>query len=147
MDWLIDTSVLVRTIHAGNPHRTLAIDAVAELRGRGERLCVVPQNLIEFWAVATRPAAANGLGLSVEDAEMELVRIHMLFILKPEDETIFLNWEKLVTTHKVSGKPTHDARIVAAMQTHGIENLLTFNPPDFKRYLDIINVASPHDIQ
>ncbi len=147
MDWLIDTSILVRTIHAGNPHRTLTVDAVASLRRRGDRLFVVPQNIIEFWAVATRPAEANGLGLSVEDAQTELLRINLLFILKPEDETIFRNWEKLAATYKVSGKTSHDARIVAAMQTHGIENLLTFNTPDFKRYSDIINVSSPHDIR
>lgn len=147
MDWLIDTSILVRTIHAGNPHQTLAIDAVSLLRGRGERLCVVPQNIVEFWAVATRPSDANGLSLSIEDAEAELIRIHMLFILKPEDETIFQNWEKLAAAYRVSGKNSHDARLVAAMQTHGIENLLTFNTPDFNRYSDIINVASPHGIQ
>jgi len=67
--------------------------------------------------------------------------------LKPEDETIFQNWEELVKSYKVSGKPSHDARIVAAMQTHGIENLLTLNTPDFKRYSAIINLASPHEFQ
>ena len=146
MDWLIDTSILVRTIHAGDPNRTSAIDAIALLRGRGERLCVVPQSIVEFWAVATRPASANGLEFSTEEAEKELAQIRLHFILKPEDETIFENWESLVSIYKVSGKTSHDARIVAAMQTHSIENLLTFNTPDFKRYSNIINVASPHDI-
>lgn len=36
--------------------------------------------------------------------------------------------------HGVSGKNTHDARIVAAMNVHGVVNLLTFNRDDFKRY-------------
>lgn len=147
MDWLIDTSILVRTIHAGDPHQAVAVDAVARLRRRGEKLCVVPQNLIEFWAASTRPASANGLGLSCDDAESELMRIRMFFILMLEDQTIFQHWQRLVSTYKVSGKTTHDARLVAAMQTHGIGNLLTFNTADFKRYSDIITVASPHDIQ
>ena len=146
MDWLIDTSVITRTIHTGNPFQQTAIDALARLRTRGETLCVVPQNLIEFWAVATRPIASNGLGLSIEDAEIEMAKIKLHFILKTEDETIFENWEKLAKVFYVSGKTTHDARIVAAMQTHNIENLLTFNVADFKRYSSVINVFAPQNI-
>jgi predicted nucleic acid-binding protein len=146
MDWLADTSIITRTIHSGNPLQQTAIDTLALLRKRGETLCTLPQNLIEFWAVATRPIASNGLGLTIEDAENEIAKIKFHFILKSEDETIFENWENLVKTYRVSGKTTHDARIVAAMQTHKIENLLTFNVADFKRYSNVINVFAPQDI-
>lgn len=146
MDWLTDTSIIARTIHVGNPLQQKAIDALAQLRRGGETLCVIPQNLIEFWAVATRPISSNGLGISVEDTENEIAKIKFHFILKPDDEAIFENWENLVKTYRVSGKTTHDARIVAAMQTHKIENLLTFNVADFKRYAGIINVFAPQDV-
>lgn len=146
MDCLTDTSIITRTIHTGNPSQQTVIDALAKLRTRGETMCVVPQNLIEFWAVATRPIASNGLGLSVEDAENEIAKVKLHFVLKTENETIFENWEKLVKDFSVSGKTTHDARIVAAMQTHQIENLLTFNVADFKRYSSIINVFAPQDV-
>lgn len=146
MDWLIDTSIITRTIHTGNPTQQTALDALTQIRKRGENLCIIPQNLIEFWAVATRPVLSNGLGLSIEEAENEITKIKFYFILKPENETIFGNWEKLVKNYRVSGKTTHDARIVAAMQAHKIENLLTFNIADFKRYADIINVYAPQDI-
>src|SRR5438128_1892676 len=59
-----DTSVLIGTIHAGDPRQAIALNALAILIERGEDLFVVPQNLVEFWAVATRPFTANGLGLS-----------------------------------------------------------------------------------
>lgn len=146
MNWLTDTSTLTRTIHVDNPLQKTAIDSLAKLRTQGETLCIVPQNLLEFWAVATRPLPANGLGLSIEDAENEIAQIKLHFVLKTEDETIFENWEKLAKDYRVSGKTTHDARIVAAMQTHKIENLLTFNVSDFKRYADIINVFTLQDI-
>lgn len=133
MSYLVDTSILVRTVHAENPLRLPAIESLARLRSRGEKLYVFPQNLIEFWAVATRPNLANGLGLTVDETEAQIVRIKLHFILKPENETIFDNWENLVKTHRVTGKPTHDARIVAMMQTHEITRLLTFNVDDFKR--------------
>ncbi len=146
MSYLTDTSILIRTIHVGNPLQQIAVDALAKLRTQGETLYVVPQNLIEFWAVATRPLSANGLGLSIEESENEIAQIKLHFILKPEDETIFEIWENLVKTYRVSGKTTHDARLVAAMQTHGISNLLTFNVADFQRYLPLISVKSPQDV-
>jgi len=34
----------------------------------------------------------------------------------------------------VSGKKTHDARLVAAMTIQGIAHILTFNSADFARY-------------
>lgn len=36
--------------------------------------------------------------------------------------------------HQVSGKPTHDARLVAAMQVHGVTAILTFDRAGFSRY-------------
>src|SRR5579871_2530106 len=39
-------------------------DAARRLVSSGATLVLVPQVLIEYWAVATRPAASNGLGLA-----------------------------------------------------------------------------------
>ena len=123
----------------------IALDAIAGLDARQEIICIVPQTLVEFWAVATRPVAANGLGYPIEETRAEIGRLQVLFLRKGEDETIFDNWEELVSRYEVIGKTTHDARLVAAMQTHGIENLLTFNAADFKRYSGLINVSIPQD--
>lgn len=51
-----------------------------------------------------------------------------------------------VTKHKVSGKPTHDARTAAVMLVHKIENILTLNPSDFKRFTEI-KAVRPHDVK
>jgi predicted nucleic acid-binding protein len=147
MTRLIDTSILVRTLDTGNPQQNLALDALARLRTQDETLCVFAQNLIEFWAVATRPMANNGLGLSVEEARLQLDQIKLHFVLKADDETLFENWERLVEAHGVRGKAAHDARIVADMQTHKIAEILTFNIEDFRRYSDIIRAVAPQDIQ
>ncbi len=47
--------------------------------------------------------------------------------------------------HSVSGVQVHDAKIVASMKAHDIENLLTFNAKDFKRYPDI-KTFEPKDV-
>lgn len=76
---------------------------------------------------------------------MQLERLQKLFRVLPENREIFENWQELVIKHKVSGKVTHDARIVAAMVTHKIENVLTLNPKDFKRFTEI-TAYKPQDI-
>src|SRR5438309_6741248 len=52
---LLDTNLLTRITRSSDPQSGVARAAIQALFGRGERLIVVPQNLYEFWAVATRP--------------------------------------------------------------------------------------------
>ena len=140
MATLIDTNVLLRLLQPHHPQCPSAERAVGTLRGQDETLHITPQNLIEFWAVATRPASENGLGMTVEMAAGELAAFQQLFSLLPETALIFQEWERLVTTHQVSGKNTHDAHLVAAMNVHGITRILTFNGQDFTRYSNILAV-------
>src|SRR5947209_20563162 len=70
---VLDTNLLTRMTRSHDPQSGVARAAVQTLRGRGERLIIVPQNLYEFWAVATRPAGpppagANGLGMTPAQA-------------------------------------------------------------------------------
>jgi hypothetical protein len=97
-------------------------------------LCVVPQNIYEFWAVATGPVAANGLGLSVPECQVEVGRIKRLFVLLPDMSTLLADWEALVGTYACHGRGSYDARLVAALKTYGMTRLLTFNGPDFARF-------------
>ena len=53
---LLDTNLLTRFTRSRDPQSGVARAAVQTLLRRGERLIVVPQNLYEFWAVATRPS-------------------------------------------------------------------------------------------
>ena len=120
--------------------------ALEALRVQGEELCVLAQNLYEFWAIATRPRASNGLGLAIIEAQSEIARIKSLFRLLTDTPAIYQEWEQLVTEHSVAGKNTHDARIVAAMKVHGLSHLLTFNRADFKRFQEIITVVEPKEV-
>lgn len=113
---------------------------------RNEALNVAVQNLVEFWAVATRPVGReNGLGLTIEAAMTELRIIKDLFPLLPEPGGLYEEWERLVTTHRVAGKNTHDAHLVATMKLNGITTILTFNVQDFKRF-DGIEAMHPETV-
>src|ERR1700734_2589469 len=110
MAFLIDTNILLRTTQPHHPHCAPAERAVAALRGRHEVLHVAAQNLIEFWAAATRPEGENGLGMSIEAVTRELSAIKHLFSVLPEIP-VFSEWEQLVRTYAVFGQRTHDARL------------------------------------
>ena len=65
MSTLLDTNILTCLSLQMHPHHVAAKSAITVLRNQGETLHVVPQNLYEFWAVATRPViASNGFRLA-----------------------------------------------------------------------------------
>jgi hypothetical protein len=51
---LLDTNLLTRMTRSHEPQAGVARAAIQTLLGRGELLVLVPQNLYEFWVVATR---------------------------------------------------------------------------------------------
>jgi len=142
---LIDTNVLARLIALRDPLSPAALAAIDRLQEDGEGLIVAPQNLIEFWAVATRPIDANGLGLSVAKVVEEVTRFERMFRLAEEPPGLFQCWRRLAETHAVKGKQVHDTRLVALMIESRVDHILTFNVDDFRRYTGITAV-SPHSL-
>lgn len=145
MSFLLDTNILTRAAQPGHAMHQVALDSVAELRRQQESLHIAPQNIYEFWVVATRPVAQNGIGLTPSEADAELSRFVAWFSLLGDDPRILPLWRQLVVQHQVIGKSGHDARLVATMFAYGIDRLLTFNKADFARYQQI-TVFSPRDI-
>lgn len=143
---LVDTNVLLRMALILGPGKTAAHDAVDKLDARGVELCVAPQNLVEFWAVATRPEEANGLGCSVvSEATHELRRLKSLFRILEDGPAVLEAWEALVKHHQIAGKEVHDARLVAIMQVHGLHQLLSFDRR-FDRF-PAVDVTHPADVR
>ena len=141
MRWLVDTNILVRSVQVSHPTYDEVARAVSSLLTRQDELCVIAQNLIEFWSVATRPIANNGLELTIAQAAQELIKLKQSFYILPDTVDILSQWENLVVKHEVSGRQVYDARLVAAMSVHNLTHLLTFNIFDFKRFTDIIAVS------
>jgi predicted nucleic acid-binding protein len=145
VSFAVDTNVLLRSIDDGHPTQRTAKNALLLVRDKGETASIFPQNLIEFWTVATRPTANNGLGWSVDRAKQELASLKKLFVVRTISDATLNEWEGLVLRYGVIGKQAHDAHLVAAMLVHGISHLLTFNDADFKRFNEI-TVVNPQDI-
>ena len=140
MSYLVDTNILLRLVQKNSPMHFDTQRAILMLKRQGELLYIIPQNLIEFWAVATRPINSNGLGLSTDQAVEETDKLKKIFILHLDTPAIFGEWESLIVKYQVMGKQVHDTRLVAAMITHQITHLLTFNIDDFKPFSAIVVV-------
>lgn len=145
---LLDTNLLGRMTDSRDPQCATARHAVHALLGEGEQLVMVPQNLYEFWAIATRtpgasPAGQNGLGMTIEQASQWLGFFQRRFTLLPDRDDLPSRWHDLVRTLGIRGLRSHDARLAAAMQCYGIASLLTFNVADFHGLpVTVINPAS-----
>ena len=77
------------------------------------------------------------------EAAVELGRIKGMFLFLPETPAIYPACEALVLEHAVSGKPSHDARLVAAMQVPGLTAVLTFDTTGRARFpgIEVIHPA------
>lgn len=143
--YLLDTNVVMRFCNPPDVQHQLATDAISHLLMRSDECLLAPQIIVEFWVVATRPTQVNGLGWAVEQTRRTIDQLLDRFPLLEESSQIFQNWLNLVTTNRVMGKRTHDARIIAAMLANEVTHLLTFNPSDFAGVSSII-VTHPQNL-
>lgn len=137
---LVDSNVLIFSIQQGHPWHEDSIKAMEFFLSAEETVCVFLQNIAEFWNVCTRPVDKNGLGLQVEETERRLAGLDSILTLLQDTPAVYPEWRKLLVQHDVKGTQVHDARLVAGMNIHGIDRVLTYNPADFKRYAGITAV-------
>ena len=96
MDVLVDTNILVRRINRQDPRYREARAVLKALDERGDRACIVPQNIVEFWSVCTRPVERNGFGLDPTIADHVTARIESGFHMLPETHEVYSVWRNLV---------------------------------------------------
>ncbi len=100
MSVFVDTNVLLRAADPGDAKHETATKTIGELIEAGETLCITPQIAAECWNVATRPAASNGLGMSIEEVRDEISRLEGFFSVLPESVEVYSEWKRLVAMHR-----------------------------------------------
>lgn len=130
---ILDTNIILRIADRTAPEHELSYSIVKRLAIEGYELCIIPQVLIEFWVVATRPVNSNGFGWDASYTMTELEKLQSLFLLLPDNESIFIHWKNLVLSG-VYGKRAHDARIAAAAVAHNADAIATLNVQDFTSF-------------
>ncbi|WP_310821319.1 type II toxin-antitoxin system VapC family toxin [Stratiformator vulcanicus] len=145
MNILLDTNTIARIAEEDSPRHEVVKRAIDRLRSDGETLLLVPQAIYEFWVVATRTKAVNGLGMTTAATAAFVEQFRATFTILPDDDAILDQWLDLVRDHGITGVNAHDARLVAAMRCHGITEILTFNDKDFRRY-ENVTVIKPDGV-
>ena len=131
---MLDTNILLA---ASDENRAEHRDALAVLNDwAGERtdLCTSGQVLREYLTVATRPAAKNGLGLTLSDALVNVRAIRERTTLLAEDARVADRLLGLLADVECLGKQVHDANLVATMMVHDVGAVVTMNLEDFARF-------------
>lgn len=146
MSTLVDTNVLLRQFEPAHDHHRAAVAATLRLIEGGETLHIAAQSIAEFWVVATRPPAQNGLGLDIASAASAVAEIERTFELLLSDEAVvYQHWKRLIVEQWVTGRRVFDARPVAVMLAHGIGRVLTFNGADFASF-DVV-ILEPQSVR
>jgi hypothetical protein len=78
---LVDSNVLLRSVQPAHPQFSVASAAIDDLLRRNIDLCVARQNRVEFWVVATRPLANNGLEMNPVMVAGEIRKLRKVFRL------------------------------------------------------------------
>ena len=139
---VLDTGILVRLLHRADPEHTTIREALRRLAAGRHTFACTRQNIVEFWNVCTRPAAARGgFDLSIEETTRRVRLLERLVEVLNEPDSSYRHWKALVIQHAVRGRQAHDARIVAVMKAYRIKRLVTLNGADFSRYGEIVAVS------
>ncbi len=144
MAYLFDSNTLLRLADHNSPERPTVVNAIRSLR-QNHPLVYTPQVLSEFWNVCTRPSTSrSGLQLSIAQTERKAKIIEKYFKLIPDTILTYSEWRKLVLDLGIKGVQVHDAKLVASMIVHNVQNLVTYNVRDFRRF-GMINAIHPSD--
>src|ERR1035437_8021212 len=116
---LLDTNILVYLASPASPRHAVCQRAIETLIQRGGRPVFSPQVVYEFWSIATRPAAANGLGWPVADVRRAIDGFRREFHVLHDSPQVLDLWLDIVVAHNLKGKRIHDAHLLATMKANG----------------------------
>lgn len=134
----VDTNVLIDATNVARPRHRSAL-AVLE---HHPTLVMSAQIAREYLVACTRPATANGLGLRTEGALNNLAQMRAAVALLPEEKPVLPTLLELLRARPCEGKVVHDASVVASLQVHGVEELITSNPEDFERFSGWVRLST-----
>ncbi|MGN6367435.1 MAG: type II toxin-antitoxin system VapC family toxin [Phycisphaerae bacterium] len=141
---LLDTNILVRLADRNDPQYQTTHGAIRGCFARKRELIVSHQSLHEFWAVTTRPASKNGLGMQTTAADRYINRFIRLFNLVDDPPGLFSQWRDLVNRLNVQGLQSYDARLAAFAIATKCRGIMTYNLADFAQFpIPVVDPNNP----
>ena len=141
---LLDTNILVYAVDADAPlhascHRVVSGAMAGEPGG-----VMVPQVLMEFYAVVTSPRRVRS-PLSAADAAAQVMDWRRTLPIRYPTAGCLQEWALLVEQLQPTGQEVHDLFLAAQMRAHGISDICTVNADDFAG-IEGITVVHPERV-
>jgi predicted nucleic acid-binding protein len=137
---MLDSCVLLAATDENRKDHQGALTVLQAWPARGATLYLSGQVLREYLSAATRPMAANGLGLSLADALDNVRAFRDRATLLTEGRVSTDRLQALLREVACAGKVIHDANVIATMLTHGIGTVVTSNLADFARFKPYVSL-------
>lgn len=148
MEIMLDTNILGRLADPTDPKWNDTKSVTELLRDQGNDLSFTPQIKREFLDISERPKGSgpgkNGLGLTNQQSRQCIMLFKSLFTYRADTPGIDIRFDVLHDRFG-GGRTVHDLNIVASMQAHGINTILTYNERDFAPMRDagLIIILTP----
>ena len=135
---LLDTNVLIYALDPRCQYYAASRALLDKAQEEGAGLCLLPQVLVEFYAIVTdarrvpkpRPAAE---AIAVINQFVALPGVTLL----PVPPDILERLADLLARHPVIGPGVFDVQIVAALLANDVRRLYTFDRAVFERFTEI----------
>ncbi len=135
----LDTNILVYASVRTSPFHAQALRAITSREQAKLELWISRQVVREYLATITRSALSSShITFSMIVAEAQ--SFEERFRVADENRDVTTHLLDLLAQHPTAGRQVHDANIVATMLAYGVDQILTHNVADFKRFSGRITV-------
>ncbi len=143
---LVDTNVLVNSLYQGAEHFGPSRALLESAKNANAGLCLLPQNVAEFYAATTSAKRVS----EPKTSEEALVAIEQMLALPgiellPVPADVIDRLLSLVRSNPFTGLRVYDLHLVAAMLGNGVARIYTFNTRDFEPVSEL-EVLTPRAI-
>ena len=135
----LDTNILVYAALVGSPFHAQATRAIRVREQAKTQLWVSRQVLREYLAAVTRAPIFPKV-LTFNTIILQVQRFGNRFQIAEDNADVTAHLLQLLTQIPTGGRQVHDANIVATMLAYGVDQILTHNVSDFKRFSSLITV-------
>lgn len=135
---LVDTNVLIYAFTKDSEYYKSSRELLNKAQEGELSLCITPQVLAEFYAIATDPRRTSVPQEPHETAnviDQLLAMPGMVLLSLPVD--VVNRWTTLIRQHPVRGSDIFDVQLVATMLGNGVNQIYTYNRLDFEKFSEI----------
>lgn len=134
----LDTNILVYALFESAEHHAPAralLDTAVDVNAG---LCLLPQNLVEFYSAVTNPRRVSDPKTSAEalEAMADILALPGIEIL-PVPTDVVARVVELLRRRPVTGAKVHDVHLVAGLLGNAVTQIYTFNTDDFTPFEEL----------